>query len=130
MSQTLSPLASSLKDRTRLSRYPWSLIALFVPGSLFVLELFLVRHHPRFAWLAALPSYPWEFWVIAICGLMATAAGVADWAYHRSGRTRIGPREHQSELVALTSGGLPLFVLMSIASVLPRPAVLLIPVIM
>ena len=129
MNQTLSPPANSLKDRTWRSRYPLSLIALFVPGSLFVLELFLVRHQPRFAWLAAPPYYPWEFWVIAIFGCMATAAGVADWLYHRSGRTRIGPREHRSELVALGSGGLPLFVLMSIASVLPRPAVLLIPVI-
>jgi hypothetical protein len=128
MSQTLLPLAAG-KSRSRRSRYPLSLFALFVPGGLFVLELFLVRHQPRFTWLASLPDYPWEFWVVALFGCAATAAGVADWLYHRSGQTTIGAPEHHSELVALAGGGLPLFVLMSIASILRQPAWLLVPVI-
>jgi hypothetical protein len=104
------------------------LLALFLPGGLFGLGLFLVRSQPRFGWLFVPAAYPWELWVIAVCGTVATAAGVADWAYHRSGRTAIGAREHHSEMVALAGGGVPLFVLMAVASLLPRPGVLLIPV--
>jgi hypothetical protein len=59
---------------------------------------------------------------------VATAAGAADWRFHRSGKTAIGRPEHRSELLALAGGGLPLFALMAAASVLPRPHVLLIPV--
>jgi hypothetical protein len=111
------------------ARYPFTLIGLFVPGLLFALGLYMVRDHPRFTWLRALSQYPWEFWVIAVCGSLATAAGFADWTYHRSGKTAIGAPEHHSELLALAGGGMPLFVLMAIASILKRPAVLLVPVI-
>ena len=121
-----SPKDLSTKRRRR---YPLTLIALFVPAGVFVLELFLVRHHPRFAWLASLSDYPWEFWAIAVCGTIGTGAGLADWSYHRSGKTTIGAPEHHSELLALAGGGVPLFVLMSAASVIARPEWLLIPVI-
>jgi hypothetical protein len=107
---------------------PWALLALFVPGILFGLGLLAVRGHPRFGWLGPWTDCPWEFWAIAVCGLVATAAGVADWRYHRSGKTVIGRPEHHSELLALAGGGVPLFVLMALASVLARPAVLLLPV--
>jgi len=110
------------------SRFPWTLLALFVPGSLFVLGLFLLRGDPRFEWLSQPVEYPWEFWAIAVCGLVATAAGALDYLYHRSGRTVIGGPEHHSELVALVGGGVPLFVLMALASLLPRPMVLLLPI--
>ena len=42
----------------------------------------------------------------------------------------MGRAEHHSELVALAGGGLPLFVLMAAASVVPRPQRLLIPVLL
>jgi hypothetical protein len=113
----------------RGARRPWTLLALFVPGALFVLGLFLVRDHPRFGWLRDPAAYPWEFWAIAASGLAATAAGVADWRYHHSGRTVIGRAEHHSELLALAGGGVPLFLLMAAASVAARPAALLIPVV-
>jgi hypothetical protein len=116
------------KGASLAGRYPLSLIALFLPGALFLLALFVARDHPRLQWLQDVAEYPCEFWLIAVCGLVATAAGVADWVYHRSGRTVIGRPEHHSELLAL-AGGLPLFVLMCAASVLPRPEVLLLPVI-
>jgi hypothetical protein len=122
-------LSSNMCRPLQLARYPLTLVGLFMPGALFVLGLYLLRHHPRFAWLATLPDYPWEFWVIAACGTIATAAGFADWLYHRSGRTSLGAKEHHSELAALLGGGLPLFVLMSAASIIPRPAVLLVPAI-
>jgi hypothetical protein len=99
-----------------------------VPGGLFVLGLFLLRSHPRLVWLSEPAAYPWELWVIAGCGSIATLAGVGDWIYHRSGRTVVGHKEHQSELAALAAGGVPLFGLMAIASFLRRPVVLLIPV--
>jgi hypothetical protein len=112
----------------RVQRISLSLLALFAPGSLFVLGLFLVRDQPRFQWLGAPRDYPAEFWLIALGGLLATVAGVLDWDYHRSGRTAIGGAEHRSELLALACGGLPLFVLMALASVLEQPAVLLLPI--
>jgi hypothetical protein len=106
-----------------------TLLALFLPGALFGLGLFLARDHPRLVWLRSLSAPPWELWVVAACGTVATAAGVADWRYHRSGKAVVGGAEHRSELAALAGGGLPLFVLMAAASVLPRPEVLLLPVI-
>jgi len=104
------------------------LLALFVPAVLFGVGVFLLRGDPRFVWLNDPAAYPWELWAMGVCGVTATAAGVADWRYHRSGATAIGGPEHQSELVALAGGGLPLFLLMAAASILTRPAVLLIPV--
>jgi hypothetical protein len=103
-------------------------VALCLPGGLFGLGLFLVRGHPRFDWVADPLCYPWELWVILTSGLVATTAGLADWRFHRSGKTSIGRPEHHSELLALVGGGLPLFVLMAVASVVPRPQVLLVPV--
>ena len=109
-------------------RIPWTLLALFVPGVLFGLGLYLVSGDPRFAWLAHPGAYPWELWGIAGCGSVATVAGFLDYRFHRSGRTTIGRPEHHSELVALAGGGIPLFVLMALASLLARPAVLLLPI--
>jgi hypothetical protein len=106
-----------------------TLVGLFVPGFLFAAGLYLVSGHPRFDWLHSLYEYPWELWVIACCGTVATMAGLADWAYHRSGKTAIGAKEHHSEMVALLAGGVPLFVLMAIASVISQPSILLIPVV-
>jgi hypothetical protein len=105
-----------------------TLIALFLPGALFGLGLLLVRDHPRYVWLGSLSLYPWEFWGILASGLVATTAGGLDWLYHRSGKTVIGRPEHNSELAALAGGGLPLFVLMAAASVVSRPRLLLLPV--
>lgn len=113
----------------RKRQLPLTLIALFLPALLFGLGLMLVRERPRYAWLSSVGLYPWEFWVLLACGVVATAAGCLDWRYHRSGKATVGPAEHRSELIALAGGGLPLFVLMAAASVLPRPEVLLIPII-
>jgi hypothetical protein len=124
MSQTVS----AARLRAGRTGFSPTLAALFLPGALFGLGLLLVRDQPRFAWLSSLSLYPWELWVILVSGLVATTAGVLDWRYHRSGRTVVGAAEHRSELLALAAGGVPLFVLMAVASVLPRPRVLLLPI--
>src|SRR5437870_5110898 len=99
MSQAPASPGSKLRSWTR--RYPVALVALLVPGGLFALGLFLVRNRPGFEWLSDPAGYPWEFWVIAVFGSVATAAGVLDWSYHRSGRTTLGLKEHHSEVLAL-----------------------------
>ena len=109
-------------------RPPWTLLALFVPGTLFGLSLFLLRRDPRFVWLTHPSDYPWELWLMGVSGIVATLAGLADWRYHRSGAAVLGGPEHRSELIALAGGGVPLFVLMSLASLVSRPALLLLPV--
>jgi hypothetical protein len=117
----------TLQSKAR-SRPPWALLALTVPGVLFSVGLWLVRDHPRFYWLTDLREYPWEFWIIASCGLAASWAGLADWRFHRSGQAFIGSKEHHSELLALAGGGIPLFTLMAWASLLSSPSWLLVPI--
>src|SRR4051812_19846806 len=52
------------------------LAAMLAPGLLFVAALgAAARFDPRFVWLSTPQRYPWELWVIAISGLVATAGG-------------------------------------------------------
>ena len=55
--------------------------------------------------------------------------GAGDWLFHRSGETAVGAREHRAHVLALGVGGIPLFLLMAVASVVARPLVLLLPVV-
>ena len=115
--------------RRSLSRHGASaLVAMFVPAAFFPAGLFLLRHDARFAWLSDVRTFPWELWMIALCGTAATLGGVLDWRFHRSGKTVVGRREHRAHVLALAGGGVPLFVLMAAASVSPRPVQLLLPV--
>src|SRR5437870_1924354 len=98
-------LSLAARPRRRAARVPLTLAALFVPALLFVAGLFLLRDHPRFTWLRDLSAYPWEFWAVGLCGAVATLAGIADYCYHRSGRTTVGAAEHRSEMLALGAGG-------------------------
>ena len=126
MAESQTQSASHLKKTKK--GFSVSLVALFLPGALFGIGLFLVRGQPRFAWLASIADYPAEFWIILTSGTVATVAGFLDWRHHRSGQTAIGRPEHQSEILALVAGGLPLSLLMATASVLPRPQILLVPI--
>lgn len=111
----------------RFSSYT-SLILLFLPGFFFLLALYwLAFHHARFAWLLSLSQYPWEFWGIAVSGTIALIGGAGDWLFHKV-YVSVGPKEHHSHELALAAGG-SVFVLMAIASLISRPAVLLIPVV-
>jgi hypothetical protein len=121
-------LIASVRTARRPRRLSLTLVALFLPGTFFALGLFLVREDPRFVWLRDPTDFPWELWVIAFAGVAATVGGVLDWAYHRSGLAAVGRAEHRSELAALGGGGLPLFVLMSLASLAQRPGLLLLPI--
>ena len=115
--------------RRRLSRHGVSaLAAMLVPAVVFPLGLLLVRDDNRFAWLGDVRAYPWELWAVAVCGTAATLGGVLDWRFHRGGETVVGRREHRAHLLALAGGGVPLFALMAAASISPRPAWLLVPV--
>jgi len=115
--------------RRRLSAHgPAALLALLVPALAFPLGLVLLRNDARFDWLAGPQDYPWQFWVVAVCGSLATIAGVIDWRIHRSGSTVVGRREHRAHVAALAGGGIPLFLLMAVASIVARPAQLLVPV--
>lgn len=105
-----------------------SLASMVTPGALFGVALLAAyRTDARFDWLASVSRYPMELWVIAVCGTIATAGGFGDWLFHRMFVT-VGPREHRSHLLALGSGGVPLFALMVMASIIARPSLLLIPI--
>ena len=104
------------------------ILSMLVPALIFPLELYLCMDHPRFAWLRDWRQYPWELWAITVFGTAATVGGAADWLFHRSGETAVGKKEHRAHLMALAGGGVPLFVLMSAASLSRRPTDWLMPV--
>ena len=64
-------------------RYYISLILLFVPPLLFLGLLFLYKDHSKLDSFAAFPFIPWQFYMIAICGIIGTIGGALDWKYHR-----------------------------------------------
>src|SRR5258706_11629166 len=105
-----------------------SLTASVVPGIVFGAGILALRGRERFAWLAELSQYPWEMWTISTAGLVATLAGIGDWIYHRVAGVAIGKNERKSELIALAGGGVPLFGLMSAATLSSAPGPFLIPV--
>ena len=105
-----------------------SLAALFFPAVGFAAALAWVSDRPDFAWVTHGP-WPWQLWILAVCGTAATAAGLLDWWYHRAvAKCAISPKERRCELLALAAGGAPVFVLMLAASVSARPLAWLLPV--
>ncbi len=127
------PLTAKRHDvrqaRRRLSRHGvCALGAMLLPAVLFPMGLFLLGKDAHFTWLDEVRAYPLEFWVVAVCGTIATGGGVLDWLLHRSGETTVGRREHRAHVLALASGGLPLFVLLACASLSPQPLRFLLPV--
>ncbi|MBN8226148.1 hypothetical protein JYK02_01345 [Corallococcus macrosporus] len=104
------------------------MLASLMPGGLFGVALVFLAGQPGFGWLINPSRYPWELWVIALAGTVATTAGVLDWRYHRTAGIRVGPNEHRAELLALAGGGLPLFLLMCAASVARQSRAFLLPV--
>jgi hypothetical protein len=105
-----------------------SLVASLVPGIVFSAGLISLSSRPDFSWLGQTSLWPSQLWVIAVSGTIATLAGVADWIFHRQEGITIGPNERKAELLALSCGGVPVFALMSAASVSPTPAPFLLPI--
>jgi hypothetical protein len=123
-------LAARLPAELRHRKASWaSLVALLLPGVLFGAGLILLRDRPQLLWLHRVADFPWQLWTIGISGVVATLAGLGDWAWHRwAARCVVGWTERKYELLALAGGGLPMFVLMSFASLSARPLQFLLPV--
>ncbi len=105
-----------------------SLAALFAPGALFALGMVLLAQDDRFAWLRSFATLRWEIWAIGAFGGVATFAGLLDHRLHLKLGAKVGPKERAVELAALVLGGIPLFVLMAMAT-FTHGAFLLLPVV-
>ena len=127
------PTLETLRQRAYWRAVPsefYSLIGLGAPALGFGLALmWAASRYERFAWILEPSQYPWQIWVLILSGTLATAGGIGDWIFHRRYVT-VGPKEHHSHLLALLTGGLPVFVLMIIASALSDPSPLLLPIIL
>lgn len=93
-----------------------SLVALFFPAVALLLGLTLLGGRPGNGWMHEPIAWPFELWVIACTGTVATVAGWLDHRFHRNGGRQIPDRERRCEAWALLNGGL-VFVLLSGASV-------------
>ncbi|WP_205942412.1 hypothetical protein [Pedobacter sp. SYP-B3415] len=109
-------------------RHYLSLILLFMPPLLFAVLLVAFKDHPKLQH-TQMPALSWQFWILALAGLVATAGGVLDWRYHRNPlNMKIPKKERDAEAAALGLGGLPMFVLMWLAMMSDKPTWYLIPI--
>ncbi len=107
-----------------------SLILLFIPGILFGILLLIYKDNPKLELSNSFPFLPWQFIVIFLFGIIATTGGVLDWKYHRNPlNMKIPKKERDAEAAALGLGGLPMFVLMWVATMNSKPTIFLIPII-
>lgn len=105
-----------------------SLIALFVPAIGMAVALGIAFRRPGFEWFSQ-GLWPWQLWVLVVSGTAATLAGIGDWLFHRlMAKCAISRKERRCELLALAGGGVPVFVMMLMASVSQRPLQWLLPV--
>lgn len=72
-------------------------------------------------------AWPWELWILACCGIIATVSGLLDHRYHKLGGRLISRHERRSEWFALSVGA-AVFTLMTWASVSSQPRLFLLPV--
>lgn len=106
-----------------------SLILLFMPAILFGVLLLWFKGNPKLQSEQGLLG-PWQFWVLAIAGIIGTIGGVLDWMYHRNPlNMKIPKKERDAEAAALGVGGLPMFILMWLAMMSDKPLWYLIPII-
>ncbi len=123
----MSSISSAARDtaveaKQRVSRHGGvALLAMLAPAIGFPLLLLIACRSERFAFLRSPSHWPIELGLIAVFGTVATLGGILDWRFHRSGETSVGKPEHRAHVLALVTGGLPLFVLMTLASVLSFP---------
>jgi hypothetical protein len=107
-----------------------SLVLLLVPPGLFGLLLVLFQHNARLQLSGEFPYLPWQFLVVAVAGAVATLGGILDWRYHRNPlHLKIPKKERDAEAAALGLGGVPMFGLMSLATLRGNPTAWLIPIV-
>jgi hypothetical protein len=112
-------------------RYYFSLILLFTPAFLFGALIFLFREESKLRISPNFPFLPWQFFVIAFFGIIATTGGILDWQFHRNPlNMKIPKKERDAEAKALGLGGFPMFILMWFAMLSSSPAYFLIPILL
>ena len=105
-----------------------SLALLLMPGLGFGIWAWIYRR--ALGW-EHLFSPPWQFLGIGFFGLIATLGGVLDWRYHRNPlKLQLSHKERDAEAAALGLGGLPLFILMCLATLSAQPNYYLIPILL
>lgn len=110
-------------------RHYLSLILLFMPPLLFTVLLAWFKNAAQLHIGQGSLYLPWQFWLIGIFGVIATAGGVLDWGYHRNPlNMKIPKKERDAEAAALGLGGLPMFILMWLAMMSAHPNLFLIPI--
>jgi len=107
-----------------------SLLLLFVPPTAFLILYLLNSDAASLQPNSVLPVFPWQIYILIIAGSVATWGGVADWRFHREVlKMRMSKKERRAEALALGCGGVPMFVLMWLATVSGSPASYLIPIV-
>ncbi|MCI1186567.1 hypothetical protein MON38_03995 [Hymenobacter sp. DH14] len=113
----------------KASRNYLALVLLFIPALAFA-GLLVTTDWARLGVSARFPFLPWQFWLMAVAGSLATYGGVADWRYHRNPlNMQLSSRERDAEAFALGAGGLPMFGLMWLAMTSPQPTRWLVPIV-
>ena len=111
-------------------RHYVSLVLLLVPPALFGLLLLVFRHDAHLRLSSGFPYLPWQFLVVGGAGIVATLGGILDWRYHRNPlHLKIPQKERDAEAAALGLGGVPMFLLMGLATLHAKPTVWLIPIV-
>ena len=56
------------------------------------------------------PYLPWQFYIVAVCGIVATIGGVLDWRFHRNPlNLQLSKKERDAEAAALNCGAFKKF---------------------
>lgn len=115
--------------KTSTFRNRLSLILLFIPAVLFGVFLFFLRKETKLNISEEFPYLPWQFYIVAVCGIVATIGGVLDWRFHRNPlNLQLSKKERDAEAAALGLGGVPMFILMWSAMMSHSPQYYLIPI--
>lgn len=106
-----------------------SLVLLLTPAVLFALFLWVFRDADKLQLIDHPTIFPWQVWLIGIFGVIATLGGILDWRFHRDPlNMKIPPKERAAEAQALGLGGVPMFILMCLATLSATPFIYLIPI--